>query len=209
MNQNQRSFAPGLMDKLHKWALNDGELFQGAIGLARKYMEDTRYLDNDARVDALIKREAIKGFAAGFATGLGGLPFLPVGISAGLALALLFQIRLSQAVAIIYGHNAEDIRVKQVQAVCQLAEPAKEAIKKQGNKWGLAFAIRKLGPAVESQSAKLVSAAPRAASPCIRVLPVIGAAFSGALDMASLLAVGMTAKAIFRQGTAQVEVPIS
>jgi hypothetical protein len=210
MNVSRPHFLPLFIERLHKWALNDGEFFQGAKGMARIYMEDARYRDHDARVDALIKREAAKSFATGFVTGLGGIPFLPVGLSAGLALALLFQIRLCQAIAIIYGHNAEDIRVQQMQAVCQLGEPAKEAIKKQGNKWWAASAMRWLNPAVESQSTRLATAAaPRAASPYARAIPVIGAALSGALDMTSVLAVGKTAKAIFRQGPAQAEVPFS
>ncbi len=98
MNERKRHFIPNLIEKLQTWALNDGEFFRGAMGLARKYMEDSRYPDNDARVDSLILCESAKSFACGFLSGLGGITFLPVGLSAGLAFGLLLQIRLCRAI---------------------------------------------------------------------------------------------------------------
>ncbi len=86
-------------------------------------------------------------------------------------------------------------------AFCQLGEPAKEAIKKRGNRCWADAATRWLNPAVEAESTRLVSAAaPRAATPFAKAIPVIGAVVSGAVDMTTVIAMGVTAKAVFRRG---------
>jgi hypothetical protein len=105
-----------------------------AEDLAREYLIDSSYGNDDRRVDALIRREMTKNFTSGFITGLGGLVTFPVSIPAALGASWLIQARMAGAIARIYGHdlNAERVRTKILLSLA--GDVAKDAMKDLGLK---------------------------------------------------------------------------
>lgn len=86
-------------------------ILDGAQQLAHSY-KSVSYHDNDARVTSLIRYECAKAAAGGFVTGLGGVLTMPITIPADLLGNWLLQGRLVATIALIYGHDVYDDRVR-------------------------------------------------------------------------------------------------
>ena len=86
-------------------------ILEGAEQLAQSYTSAS-YNDNDARAASLIPYECAKAAAGGFITGLGGILTMPITIPADLLGNWLLQGRLVATIAIIYGHDVYDDRVR-------------------------------------------------------------------------------------------------
>jgi len=127
--------------ELVKWIVDKATqgvppLLSSAEKLANEYLEDLSYKNNDERVNSLIRWESTKNFSSGFVTGLGGLLTLPVSIPAALGAAWIIQARMAGAIAIIYGHNIKEDRVRTLVILSILGDGVKEVLKEVGVKIG-------------------------------------------------------------------------
>jgi hypothetical protein len=120
-------------DKLVTWLQNkaiDGvSPLSKPENLAKEYLIDQSYPDNDTRVEALINWETAKNFTSGFITGFGGLLTLPLSIPSAIGASWVIQARLAATIAVIYGHNIHDDRVKTLVLNCTVnSTPRKAAL---------------------------------------------------------------------------------
>jgi hypothetical protein len=81
-------------------------------------------LQVEARVDALLKFEAAKSFAAGFLTGVGGLWTLPVAVPASVYANWVLQARIAGAIAHLHGHDLKSKRIRTLCLLCLLGDNA-------------------------------------------------------------------------------------
>ena len=100
--------------------------------LAQEYLNGSSYSSNDERVDALIRWETSKNFSSGFLTGLGGLITLPASVPAALGVSWAIQARMSAAIAVIYGHDVHEDRVRTFVLLTLLGDAGKEALRQAG-----------------------------------------------------------------------------
>ena len=130
---------PAAASKLVGYLLSKGisgvRPLSSAHDLAREYLLDQGYLNNDERVSSLIRWETTKNFTSGFISGLGGVVTLPVAIPAALGASWLIQARMAGAIACIYGHRLTDDRVRTMILLSLAGDAAKEVIKSVGIKF--------------------------------------------------------------------------
>ncbi len=201
--------SPGstLVDFLLERALQGAGPWSGAEYLAREYLDDSSYRNDEARVDALIRWETRKNFTSGFAAGLGGVVTFPVAIPAALTASWLIQARMAAAIAKIYGHDlwSEQVRTKILLSLA--GDVAKEAMKDLGLKVGdritqravdqvpgraLVEINKRIGARLLARlGGQVVLKIPRA-------IPVLGGVVGGSLDAVVCRMVGRTAHSLFR-----------
>ena len=176
--------------------------------LANEYLQDLKYKNNDERVDALIKWETAKNFSTGFVTGLGGLLTLPISIPSALGACWIIQARMAGAIAIIYGHNIKEDRVKTLVILSILGDGVKEVLKEVGVQIGEKFTknlIMKIPGRVLKEINKkvgfrlLTKAGEKGVINLIKIVPIVGGVISGVFDASSCYSVGKIAKEIFRK----------
>ncbi len=181
--------------------------FVGAAALATQYLDAPTHPNDDARVAALIKREAGKNFATGFLTGLGGFLTLPVAVPTALAASWVVQSRMAAAIARIYGHPLEEPRVRTKILLSLAGDVARDAVKDLGIRIGdrltqravdqipgrlLVEVNKRLGAKLAGQvGQRVLLRFPRA-------VPVLGGVVGGALDAVVCRKVGATARTLFR-----------
>ena len=181
-----------------------------AENLAQEYMLDKSYPDNDARVDSLIKWETGKNFSSGFLTGVGGVISLPAQLTASFAsfaAGYCLQARMVTAIAIIYGHNPNDDRIKTVVLLCLCGQSATDILKIAGVKYTEELCrqlIEKLSEETckkiaELVGEKLISKGTKEALAAL--IPLVGGVVRGTFDAVSCQACGRTAKAFFSNKT--------
>lgn len=178
-----------------------------AESLAAAYRGDGRHRDDDARVAALIRREAAKNFSTGFLTGIGGFITLPVAIPAALGASWVVQARMAAAIARIYGHDLGSERVRTKILLSLAGDVARDAMKDLGLKVGDRLTQR----AVEQVPGRLLvevnkriaaklaaQVGQRVALRFPRAIPVFGGLVGGSLDAVVCRKVGATARTLFR-----------
>lgn len=106
--------------------------FDSAETLAREYLDDPGYADNDARILSLIAWEKRKNFMSGLVTSAGGAVTLPVSMTVGMGVSWLIQARLAATIAIIYGHSPCEDRVKTAIGMAILGDALKTSVKYKG-----------------------------------------------------------------------------
>jgi hypothetical protein len=178
-----------------------------AEDLAREYLIDSSYVNDDRRVDALIRREMTKNFTSGFITGLGGLVTFPVSIPAALGASWLIQARMTGAIARIYGHDLDSERVRTKMLLSLAGDVAKDAMKDLGLKLDNKLTQRAVD---EIPGRALVEINKRIGAKLItkvgqkvvlrfpRAVPVLGGVVGGSLDAVVCRMVGRTARTLFR-----------
>ena len=176
--------------------------------LANEYLQDLKYKNNDERVDALIKWETAKNFSTGFVTGLGGLLTLPISMPSALGACWIIQARMAGAIAIIYGHNIKEDRVKTLVILSILGDGVKEVLKEVGVQIGEKFTknlIMKIPGRVLKEINKkvgfrlLTKAGEKGVINLIKIVPIAGGLISGVFDASFCYNVGKIAKEIFRK----------
>jgi len=179
----------------------------GAEQLAIEYFDAPRYKDADARVAALVNREAAKNFMTGFITGLGGFITLPVAVPAALAASWVLQARMAGAIARIYGHDVASPRVRTKILLALAGDVAKVAMKDLGLKVEdklTQHAVDQIpGRALVEVNKRigtrlLAKVGQRVALRFPRAVPVFGGVVGGSLDAVVCRKVGATAKSLFR-----------
>lgn len=196
-----------LVRKVLDHAIDGVPPLTGAADLAREYQIDGSYANDHTRIDALIRWEASKNFTSGFLTGMGGLVTLPVAIPAALGASWVIQARLCGAIAEIYGHSVKEDRVRTLVLLALVGDAAKEILKDTG----LIIGKRLTTNAIKGISGKalidlnkkvgfrlLTKAGEKGAINFTKMVPFVGGIVGGGFDAGMCIAVGRTAKRIFR-----------
>jgi hypothetical protein len=184
-----------------------------AEDLASEYLIDASYGSDEARVDALIRRETRKNFTTGFVTGLGGIVTFPVTIPAALGASWLIQARMAGAIARIYGHDLASERVRTKVLLSLAGDVAKEAMNDLGLKLGNKLTQR----AVDQIPGRLLvevnkrigarllaNVGARVLMKVPRAVPILGGVVGGSLDAVVCRKTGRSAKALFRPPAGEV-----
>lgn len=184
-----------------------------AEDLANEYLIDGGFKSDEARVDALIRRETRKNFTTGFVTGLGGIVTFPVTIPAALGASWLIQARMAGAIARIYGHDLADERVRTKILLSLAGDVAKEAMNDLGLKLGNKLTQR----AVDQIPGRLLvevnkrigarllaNVGARVLLKVPRAVPILGGVVGGSLDAVVCRMTGRSAKALFRPPAGEV-----
>lgn len=178
-----------------------------AEDLANQYLNDKSFKNNQERIDSMIKWEATKNFASGFATGLGGFITLPVTLPTSLVSSWIIQARLCAAVAFICGYDINDDRVRTAIILVILGDGGKEVLKGLGvdiSKEISMQLIKNLAPKIIKEinkqvGFKLITSASQKSilSQASKFIPFVGGVVSGSIDAISCQAVGSASKAFF------------
>jgi uncharacterized protein (DUF697 family) len=184
-----------------------------AEDLASEYLIDASYGSDEARVDALIRRETRKNFTTGFVTGLGGIVTFPVTIPAALGASWLIQARMAGAIARIYGHDLASERVRTKVLLSLAGDVAKEAMNDLGLKLGNKLTQR----AVDQIPGRLLvevnkrigarllaNVGARVLMKVPRAVPILGGVVGGSLDAVVCRMTGRSAKTLFKPPAGEV-----
>ncbi len=176
-----------------------------AEDLAKLYLDDERFDDDEARVTTLIKRESRKNFGTGFVTGFGGLFTIPVTLPASMGASWIIQARMVAAIATIYGHDLNQERIRSLVLLSLLGNAVKEVIKEAGVTMvqqvtgSMALRLnREIGKRLISKTGE------RGAS---RMFPVVGGVLAGGIDAYTCRQVGLMAKEMFADENPTEEKP--
>ena len=211
MRKNIEDKALALVNQLNNYAMEGVKAgpFQLASSaeLAEEYENDPKYKDADARVKALIRWETTKNFTTGFLTGVGGIITLPVAIPAALGTSWIIQTRMVGAIAILYGHDLNEDRVRTLAGVAFLGNSAKRFLKTAGIQVGERLARNAVGnipgrALIEINKRvgmRLVTkTGQKGVINLAKGIPFVGGAVGGMVDGAMCLAIGKAAQTIFR-----------
>lgn len=181
----------------------------GSDELAKSYVLNNTYKNNDERVNSLINWESVKSFTAGFVTGLGGLVTLPIALPAGLVSTWIIQARLCAAIAKIYGHDIKEERVQTMVLLAILGGSGKEVLKEAGVQIGKEITwqtIKILTPKIVKEINKIIGykLITRAGQKTLlsnlgKALPIVGGVIGGSIDATSCKTVGTAAKYLFKK----------
>ncbi|KAK3262331.1 hypothetical protein CYMTET_28808 [Cymbomonas tetramitiformis] len=182
-----------------------------AKDLADSYASDTRYETVDEAVEALLRVEAAKSFAAGFVSGVGGLWTLPLAVPASTYANWLIQARVAGAIAHLYGHDLKSKEVRTLVLVCLLGDSA----------WGVlrSLSVQLMETAVRRSITRIpttalvqinktvgmklvVKCGESGAIKLQRVVPLLGGAVAGAFDASACVVAGRVAGRVFKVRTA-------
>ena len=199
--------------KLVKWIIDkavDGvPPLSSAEELAQEYLIDTSYPDNQSRTDSLINWETAKNFTSGFITGMGGIITLPVSVPSALGASWLIQARMSGAIAVVYGHELQEDRVRTLVLLTLLGDAGKEVLKQAGIKVGEKITqkvINKIPGKVLIEINKkvgfrlLTKAGEKGVLNLAKAIPIAGGVVGGTFDAVTCRSVGYAAQRIFRKG---------
>ena len=199
--------------KLVKWIVDkavDGvPPLSSAEELAQEYMIDISYPDNKSRTDSLINWETAKNFTSGFITGMGGIITLPVSVPSALGASWVIQARMVGAIAVVYGHELHEDRVRTLVLLSLLGDAGKEVLKQAGIKVGEKITqnvIQRIPGKVLIEINKkvgfrlLTKAGEKGVVNLAKGIPVFGGIVGGAFDAATCRSVGYAAQQIFGKG---------
>jgi hypothetical protein len=196
-----------LVQRLLRYGLGGHGSLEGSRALAARYAADARFVDDDARVQALIRSHTLMNFGTGFAAGLGGLITLPVAIPAAMTASWVIHTRLSGAIATVHGHDVDDARVQTFVLMTLLGDSGKNVLRKAGITVANPMALR----SVEAIPARVLTeinkrvgmrlvtkAGERGVVNLTKAVPVAGGVVGGGIDALYCHAVGRRAHAVFR-----------
>lgn len=176
------------------WA-SAGQLAQDYVG---------KFSDPDDAIDSLINWQTGSAGMAGFVTGIGGLWFLPIGVSANLASVLYIQLRMISAIALIRGYSPQSDQVRTLAYASLCGTGAGDILKDVGTKIGTKIVvsasretIMKINHRVGSRL--LTKMGGTGAVNLGRMLPLIGGLVSGGIDASATKIIGVTARNLFVQ----------
>ena len=143
--------------------------------------------DNNEDIDALIRSQALKSGAVGFATCLPGLPALVATLPADFACNLYNQVRLIAGIAYIRGYDLQNDNVKTMVLVC-LAGEAATSIMKEITEESIKQVMNKvIAELLGKSTSKLIG----------KGVPLVGGLIGGTIDSMSTYTVGKVAKKMF------------
>ena len=175
--------------------------------LAKEFAIDRSYDSTDARVKSLIKWETSKNFTTGFLTGLGGLLTMPVTVPTALGAAWIIQARMAAAIAVLYGHDPREDRVRTFVLLSLAGDAAKEVVKRVGIEIGnksLKSALTKIPGRLLIEINKkvgfrlLTKAGEKGAINLLKAVPIAGGVVGGTVDAVACRTVGNLAINLFK-----------
>ena len=198
--------------KIARWLTSTGIDGVGTLSsaetLAREYLADQSYKTNEERVDSLINWETSKNFTSGFITGLGGVLTLPVTIPAALGASWIIQARMVAAIAIIYGHDISEERIKTAILMVIVGQAVEEICKDCGIKIGSRLTVELIkkipGKAITRINQLigfrlLTKAGERGIVNLTKMVPVVGGIVGGSFDAVTCRITGKAAKRVFQK----------
>jgi hypothetical protein len=185
------------MDWLYDQAIKGNNYFDSSQSLADSYLALSSSATDAA--SSLINWESAKSASCGVVTTLGGVITLPVTLPISVTSNLFIQIRMIAAVAIIGGHSAHDVRIRNLAYLCIGGSFAKDLLKSlYTHFFGQVineFAIKQVQQQVLSHL--MTNTTTKQAAGASRLLPFIGGLLNGALDGITTYAAGRLACEIF------------
>ena len=112
--------AGGLLRQLIDFGIDGNDTFPGARAAAAKKLQDRGH--REQAIDALVASHIGLASAQGFATSVGGLLTLPIGLPANLAGMAVLSVRMVAGVAHLRGYDVTDRRVRAAIALAMLGE---------------------------------------------------------------------------------------
>lgn len=178
------------------------------VGSAIDLAEDYRKPGKDCHtcVNSLIKWQCTKTASTGFITGLGGLFTLPVSIPTDIAQSLYVQIRMTAAIAHLYGHNIHADQIKTCCLVSLCGNGATEVLSQFGIKLGRTVTtalIKKIPGKILSEINKIVGFrlltkfGEKGLINLGKMVPVVGGVLGGSINGFGTYTIGKAAKKIF------------
>lgn len=165
----------------------------------------------DTDVDAFLRNQDLKAGATGFLSGCGGLITLPVALPAGMASALIIQLRAVATIAHLYGHDPKHDAVRTMCFVCLTGSKSADLFKQAGIRAGnrvAKSALKQLPGSVLTRINKRVGTrlltkfGKTGAVNLHRYIPLVGGVVCGIWDSWTTHAVGSAAKRHFRPAAA-------
>lgn len=199
-NSNERAQGSGALaaqssEAITQWlvdlALAGFGPMESAHALARRYQRAPRLKSTAARLDAMVRQEANKSFAAGFVTSLPVPIALPAMVPMALLTTWLIQARMVAAMAIISGHDPKSpwVRTTILLALDDANTPRalKEAGLNPGDWAAMGMAQHLAQPMMDglwrkASEALLRQASRRGWARVGRFVPLLGAVLAGGLD---------------------------
>ncbi|MES3629889.1 MAG: EcsC family protein [Longimonas sp.] len=170
------------------------------------------YTDStDGDVKAFLRNQDLKAGTTGFLSGCGGLITLPVALPAGMASALLIQLRAVATIAHLYGHNPQHDAVRTMCFVCLTGSKSADLFKQAGIRAGQRIAksaLKQLPGSVltrinQQVGTRLITKfGTTGAINLHKWIPLVGGVVCGAWDSWTTHAVGTVAKRRFRTAAA-------
>jgi len=175
--------------------------------VAKTFLEDPRFPNHDERVKSLIRWQAARNFGSGFVASVGGPLTMALGIPAALAASYVIQARMGAAIAIIYGHDIRDERVRTFVLLTLVANDLESSIKGVGIAAGQKFTLAAI-KRIPSETIKKINekvgfrlitiAGEKGVINLTKVVPFVGGVIGGTFDGACCYSVGHVAKRCFQ-----------
>jgi hypothetical protein len=175
-----------------------------AEDLGESYLRSTG--SREAAISKLITWQTGYAGAAGFASNLGGIITMPVGIPANLVSVFAIQLRMIAAIAHLRGYKVNDPHVRTLAFLCLTgsgaAEAAKEFSVNLGTKLTASMIMKIPGAALVSINKAigfrlLTKAGSHGLLNLTKFLPLISGLIGGGFDMAVTKGIGAVATRIF------------
>lgn len=164
---------------------------ESAAQVAYKIKASKRYESDATRIDALVRQEANKSFTAGFLTSLPVPVALPAMLPVALLATWLIQARMVAAMAILLGHDADDLWVRTTVLLALDDARTPKALQEAGldpGQWAALGMAQHLAQPVlknlwhKAGEALLKRAGRRGWTRAGRFVPILGAVVAGGLD---------------------------
>lgn len=195
-SRHPRSFQ-SIIGWLYDKAVSGIAGIESAEMLAARYLEDAK---GDVQLAAcnMIHWESIKAGSSGFFSGIGGVVALPVTLPLNVTSVLFLQTRLVAAIACLGQHRLSDERIRALAGLCLCGNAAKALLQEltlqATNRWTTTIMqqVAEKTLALMATRAGLVSV-----ESTIRLVPLAGGVFSGAMDIAATRTIGRIARTTF------------
>lgn len=173
--------------------------------LARTYL---RRADGDAEraIDSLVRWHVAYAGTSGFASNLGGLVTLPIGLPANLSSVLLIQLRMVAAIAHLRGHSIADPEVKTLAFICLTGSAGAGLLQDLGIRLGTRLTTRMMARLSTDMLARLnqtvaLRLAARVGTAGLanlsRLVPILGGVVGAGFDAAVTRGIAEAAKRVF------------
>lgn len=170
---------------------------------------------------ALINNSVIKCGTSGFLTGLGGLATMIATLPANITSVMYVQLRMCCAIAKMAGYDIHSDQVQTLIYACLTGSAASDILKQAGiqfgNKFGVAMVKKIPGKTLQAINRKVgfrfvTKFGEKGIVNLGKVVPIIGGAIGGGIDIASTRIIGNNVYKIFMDGempvVEDIKVPI-
>ena len=176
----------------------------GSVELAESYRLKWAG-DREQSIGDLIRAHTRYAAMVGFMTGCGGILSAPIAAPLNLSSVIVIQVRMIAAIAHLRGYALTDPKVKTLVFICLTGSSAAALVQELGFSVGKRISARVLAHGTRITAQKFNAALGRhlllryGARKCaIQAAPLIGGIVGGAMDASVTLAIGATARTIFK-----------